>query len=63
MAFCPFMSRGLGSGAVVACNEACALNVDGHCAFNILARVSLLKNEYHSCPADTQHQQKDDPAR
>ena len=64
MAFCPFMTANPGHvGGAVACLASCALNVEGHCAINILARVSLLKNEYHSRPADTQHQQKNDQSR
>lgn len=58
MAFCPFMSRGLEAGNIVACQKSCALNVDGHCAFNILARVSLQEAGARIYPVDSHSQEK-----
>lgn len=58
MAFCPFLSRSLNADGIVSCREQCALSVDGHCAINVLARVSLHQAGVHICPGDTQDQQK-----
>lgn len=64
MAFCPFMtSNPCHIGGAVACLDSCALNVDGHCAINILARVSLQEAGVRIYPAFAQDQTKDGQPR
>lgn len=54
MAFCPFMSKGIGLDELSGCIKTCALNVNGMCSLNILAQKALA-DERKAAASDTKN--------